>query len=100
MDLKDKLLRYEELKRFEQSIEEEIEELGKEILQAFDEQGSKKSPELKFGRILVASKKSWRYSAEIAVVESSLKELKSKEQALGLATESKTKYLKYQPNSK
>lgn len=95
----DKLIRYEELKRFQKSINDELTELNKEILEEFQRTGAQKSKELEHGVIVLCTKKVWKYSNSVKELEGKVKELKDDEMARGIATYNNTEYLVYKEKS-
>ena len=97
--MKDKLLRYEELKKFQESVEEELEALAVEIIKEMERQGSKETPPLKDGKIILASRKKWSYSEFVGNLEEAFKKTKESEQAKGIATYEETTHIRYVPDT-
>lgn len=93
----DKLLRYEQLKKFNSDLESELEVLGREITEEMIAQGADESPPLSSGKIILVKNKRWQYPATIDSHILALNLLKAAAEADGSAQKiDGAPYIKYQ----
>ena len=81
---KDILNKYAQYKSEIKTLEETAEELKVQVLEIMQESGVEEI-ELPTGKLTLASRRSWKYGPEVISKEKELKELKAKEEQLGIA---------------
>lgn len=87
--MKEKLLRFEELKLAKKQLEAEENELKDEIRDYMVEKGFTETDDLEAGKIVVGVAKTWQYSDEV-------KKLQALEKQNGDASCKETVFIKYQ----
>lgn len=91
--------RYATLKKTIKSFTEELEVLSEALIKDLEDNGLKKT-ELPSGKFTIVTKKSYKYSKKVTLLEEKLKLEKVKEQEKGTAKITETDYLLYNTNEK
>ena len=93
---KDKLLKYAAIKQQIKSLEDKAEELKEEVVAIVLEMNpTDKTVETDVGTFVMVQKRKYNYSEDVITKEEELKQLKTEEEAKGIAEYTVSEYLKF-----
>ena len=97
---KDKLLKYAAIKQQIKSLEDKAEELKEEVVAIVLEMNpTDKTVETDVGTLVMVQKRKYNYSEDVITKEEELKQLKTEEEAKGIAEYTVSEYLKFNSSS-